>query len=184
MSIELTCPVCDRFLVENNICPNCETNLSTYGMLASLPQYTPIKTENRRRIVPVWLPIGIVVLFLLLGLSLGYASNFIITQQPPTTKHSSDVANLILETNIDKPILPIAKTPPIVAQLKPSFCGGFNYTVRRGDSLSLIAQRFYGNSNYWLLISKVNSHIQGSENSIDINDSLLIPNLKSNCLNS
>ena len=184
MSIELTCPVCDRTIVKDNICPNCETDLSTYGMLANLPQYTPAKTENKRRIIPIWLPIGIAVLFLLLGLGLGYASNSLIAKQPQTTQTSTDIANSILETNIDKQILPVAKIPLKIAKSKPNSCGGFNYTVRRGDSLSLIAKRFYGNSNYWSLISKVNPNIQGSENLIEINDSLLIPNLKTACLNS
>ena len=184
MTIELICPVCDRAQIEDNICPNCETDLATYKMLASLPQSTPIKTESKRRMVPIWLPVGIAILFLLLGLSLGYVGNSSIAKQPSTTEHSNNIANSISEINPDRAILPIAKTPPIIAKSKPSFCGGFNYTVRRGDSLSLIAKRFYGNSNYWLFISEANPNIQGKENLIDLNDLLLIPNLKTACLNS
>ena len=184
MSIELICPVCDRTIVEDNVCPNCETDLSTYGILASLPQYTSVKTETKRRIIPIWLPVGIAVLFLLLGLGLGYASNSLVAKQPQTIQPPIDIANLTLETDVDKQILPIAKIPPKIANSKLSSCGGFNYTVRRGDSLSLIAKHFYGDSNYWLLISEVNPNIRGSEDLIDINDSLLIPNLKTACLNS
>ena len=56
--------------------------------------------------------------------------------------------------------------------------------VRKGDSLSLIASRFYGDFNFWSLISDANPQIQGRENSIEIGEVLLVPNLKANCLES
>ena len=177
MSIKLTCPICERSQIEYKICPNCETDLSTYGLLASLPRCQPRKVETKKRIIPIWLPVGIAVLFLLLGLSLGYASNSLIAQPPSTIQFST--------TAVDPTLAASDRALPIAKVAKPKLdCGGFNYIVRRGDSLSAIAHRFYGNSNSWLLISAANPSLQGSENFIDLNDSLLIPNLKTSCLNS
>ena len=177
MSIELTCPVCERSQIEHKICPNCETDLSTYGLLASLPPCQPTKVEAKKRMIPIWLPVAIAVLFLLLGLGMGYAGNSLIAQPPSIVQPTTTTAAPTLAAS-DR-ALPIAKVA------KPKLdCGGFNYIVRRGDSLSAIAHRFYGDSNSWLLISAANPSLQGSENLIDLNDLLLIPNLKTSCLNS
>ena len=110
-------------------------------------------------------------------MGLGYASNSLIAQPRLITQPTATTIDPTL-TASDR-ALPIAE----VAKPKPD-CEGFNYIVRRGDSLSSIAHRFYGDSNSWLLISGANPSLQGSENSIDVNDLLLIPNLKTACLNS
>ncbi len=38
--MKLTCPVCDRTSIEGNICPNCETDLSSIRLLMTLPKVT------------------------------------------------------------------------------------------------------------------------------------------------
>ncbi len=184
MSVEITCPVCERAQVEENICPNCETDLSVYGMLANLPVQTPLKTEERKRIIPIWLPIGVAILFLLLGLGLGLAGNSVIAKQQ-SQNTNADVATSISIPKIKSDVIvpAIAEIPKEKVKPQSNSCGGFNYTVRRGDSLSLIADRFYGNSNSWLLISKANPTIQGRESSIKIDELLVIPNLKNTCIN-
>ena len=176
MPIKLTCPVCERSQIEHQICPNCETDLSTFRVLASLPQCEPVAAKTKKRIIPIWLPVGIAVLFLLLGLGLGYASNSLIAKPPSVIQPSTTIESTSVVNNKALPIAEVAKQKPD--------CGGFNYTVRRGDSLSAIAHRFYGNANFWSLISAANSSLQGSENLIDVNDSLLIPNLETNCSNN
>ncbi|MDJ0594348.1 MAG: LysM peptidoglycan-binding domain-containing protein [Pleurocapsa sp. MO_226.B13] len=185
MSVKLTCPVCDRSQIETDTCPNCETDLSTYRMLAQLPVETPIETKEPKRNIPLWLPVGVAILFLLLGIGLGFAGNSVIARQQPQTTPTSNVSNPIPETKVEKEEL---VTSPVIAdrqkeaeppQLKS--CDGFKYVVRRGDSLSLIASRFYGDSNSLPLISNANPQLQGRENLIEIGETLLIPNREANC---
>ena len=183
MSVKLTCPVCERSQIETNTCPNCETDLSTYRMLAELPVETPVEIEEQKRTIPIWLPIGIAVLFLSLGIGLGFAGNSIIAKQQQTLP-TIDISTT--PTQIDKPTTPIISEKTIEKETEPKSksCGGFNYVVRSGDSLSLIASRFYGDFNSWSLISDANPIIKGRENAIEIGESLLVPNLETNCLNS
>jgi hypothetical protein len=49
-------------------------------MLAQLP----VEIEEQKPTIPIWLPIGIAVLFLLLGLGLGFAGNSVIAKQQQT----------------------------------------------------------------------------------------------------
>ena len=185
MSVKLTCPVCDRSQIETSTCPNCETDLSTYRMLAELPVETPVEIKEQKRTIPLWLPIGVAVLFLLLGLGLGFAGNSVIAKQQQQTIPTTDTSTSI-PTQIEKPTTPIIAEKTIEKETEPKSksCGGFNYVVRSGDSLSLIASRFYGDFNSWSSISEANSAIQGRENAIEIGESLFVPNLKTNCLNS
>ena len=185
MSVKLTCPVCERSQIETNTCPNCETDLSTHRMLAELPVETPVEIKEQKRTIPIWLPIGIAVLFLLLGLGLGFAGNSVIVKQQQSTP-TIDISSST-PTQPEELTTTIIADKPIEKETESSelkYCGGFNYVVRRGDSLSLIASRLYGNSNSWSLISKANPAIQGKENAIEIGESLLVPNLKTNCLNN
>ena len=183
MSLKLTCPVCERSQIETNTCPNCETDLSTYRMLAELPIETFVATKEQKRTIPIWLPIGIAVLFLLLGLGLGFAGNSVIAKQQQTAPANISTST---PTQIETTTTPIIAEKPTEEKIEPELkpCGGFNYVVRSGDSLSLIALRLYGDSNSWSLISDANPAIQGKENAIEIGESLLVPNLETNCLNS
>ena len=181
MSVKLTCPVCDRSQIETNTCPNCETDLSTYRMLAQLPVETTIQATELKRIIPIWLPVGVAILFLLLGIGLGFASNSVIArQQPQTTPTSTTVSNPVPET-VSPTVL---EKPQGVEKSESKSCGGFNYIVKKGDSLSLIASRFYGDTNSWSRIIDANPELKGRESSIEIGELLLVPNLENNCLNS
>ncbi|WP_319419714.1 LysM peptidoglycan-binding domain-containing protein [Pleurocapsa sp. FMAR1] len=186
MSVKLTCPVCDRSQIEDNTCPNCETNLSTYRMLAELPVETPVERKEQKRTIPLWLPVGVAILFLLLGIGLGFAGNSVIAkQQPKTTPTSTTASNQTSETKADQLVVSptVVEKPQGVEKSESKSCGGFNYVVRKGDSLSLIASRLYGDINSWSLISKANPAIQGRESSIEIGELLFVPNLKNNCQN-
>ena len=181
MSVKLTCPVCDRSQIETNTCPNCETDLSTYRMLAQLPVETPVQVTESKRIIPIWLPVGIAILFLLIGVSLGFAGNSVIArQQPQTTPASTIVSNPVPET-VSPTVL---EKPQGIEKSETKSCGGFNYVVRKGDSLSLIASRFYGDSNSWSRMIDANPELKGRESSIEIGEVLLVPNLQTNCSNS
>lgn len=178
MSVKLTCPVCDRSQIETNTCPNCETDLSTYRMLAQLPVETHTELKESKRNISIWLPIGVAILFLLLGIGLGFAGNSVIArQQQQTTPTSTNVSNPVPET-----VSPtVVQKSQEVEKSESKSCGGFNYVVRKGDSLSLIASRFYGDSNSWSRIIDANPVLKGRENSIEIGKLLLVPNLETNC---
>ncbi len=185
MSVKLTCPVCDRSQIETNTCPNCETDLSTYRMLAQLPVETPVEVKESKRMIPIWLPVSVAILFLLLGVGLGFAGNSVIArQQPQTTPTSTTVSNPIPETNSsDLVVSPtVVEKPQELEKSETKSCGGFNYVVRKGDSLSLIASRFYGDSNSWSRIIDANPELKGRESSIEIGELLLVPNVQNNCL--
>ncbi len=177
MLVNLTCPVCDRSEIEDNTCPNCETNLSTYRMLAELPVETSVERKEQKRTIPIWLPVGVAILFLLLGIGLGFAGNSVIARHTPT---SSTASNPIPETVSST----VAENPQGVEKSESKSCGGFNYVVRKGDSLSFIASRFYGDSNFLSQIIDANPELKGRENSIEIGEFLFVPNLATNCPNS
>ncbi len=52
----LTCPVCDRPEIADNICPNCETDLTLIRMLVELPIVQPQRF--------IWLFLSVVILCL------------------------------------------------------------------------------------------------------------------------
>ncbi|BAZ44482.1 hypothetical protein NIES4102_14920 [Chondrocystis sp. NIES-4102] len=173
MLVKLTCPVCDRSQIETNICPNCETDLSTYRMLAQLPLETSITVKEAKQNIPLWLPVSIAILFLLLGIGLGFGSNsFIAQQQSQNTSTSSTPPNPISETVSSTALNKSQETE------KSQACDGFNYVVQKGDSLSLIASNFYGDSNSWSWITDANPKLQGRESFIKIDEILLVPNRK------
>jgi LysM repeat protein len=150
-------------------------------MLVQLPVETSIKVKESKRIIPIWLPISVAILFLLLGISLGIAGNSVIArQQTQTTPTSTTVSNPIPETKSNESVV----SSTVVEKPESKSCGGFNYIVRKGDSLSLIAFRFYGDSNSWLPIIDANPELKGRESSIEIGELLIVPNLETNCTNS
>lgn len=174
MKIKLTCPVCDRPEIEDNICPNCETNLSLFRMLAELPVATEAveSAKRQRQNTTPWLPISIGIVLLILGIGLGASGNYLLSRQKPIAQTSTPTANA---TSIKT-----SSKPELLAQEKTT-CNGFYYIVLRGDSLSLIASRFYGDEAAWSFITEANPKIKGRENSLEIGEKLLIPNREESC---
>jgi nucleoid-associated protein YgaU len=60
-------------------------------------------------------------------------------------------------------------------------CGGFYYTIERGDTLTGIARRFYGDRGSLELITSNNPQLQGQLNQLEIGEVILIPNEENNC---
>ena len=118
-----------------------------------------------------------------MGLGLGFAGNSVIAKQPQIAKSSDSIASSTSKVKIEQPpvVPPVAAQTLLAEQPNSPSCNGFNYIVRKGDSLSLIASRFYGDSNLWPFISQANLTIQGRESSIEIGEELLVPNLDSSC---
>jgi hypothetical protein len=145
-------------------------------MLAQLPVETPVEAKESKRNIPIWPAVGVAGLFLLLGVGLGFAGNSVIARQQPQTTPTS--------TTVSNPIPNVAEKSKEIEQPQSKSCGGFNYVVRKEDSLSLIASHLYGDSNSWSWIIDANPELQGRESSIEINEVLLVPNRKTHCLNN
>jgi len=143
-------------------------------MLAELPIATEIVESDKlqRQNFKPWLLISTGIALLVLGLGLGAFSNYSLSRQEPIVQTSTPIANT---TSIQIP----SKSQPSVKE--ETACKGFYYTVRRGDSLSLIASRFYGDETAWSLITKANPKIQYRENSLEIDEKLLVPNREESC---
>ncbi len=178
MKSKLTCPVCDRPDIEGDICPNCETNLSSLRILSELPvmtQNVPTKKLDRANL-PFWVSVSIGILLLTVGISLGFSSNYLLS------KEQQSIAQTSMSTS--SPVLVERTTQSSSAQSQASSkdsCGGFYYTVQPEDSLSLIASHFYGNENFWSFIAQANPKIQNRENHLAINETLFIPNAVESC---
>ena len=114
MSVKLTCPVCERSQIETNTCPNCETDLSTYRMLAELPVET--LEAKQKQIIPLWLPVGAAVLLFLLGIGLGFAGNSVIARQSQITPSSTNISSSIPKNKPDRSVVTsvIAEKPPAI----------------------------------------------------------------------
>lgn len=161
MNTKLTCPVCSHPEIEGEICPNCQTDLSVVRMLAELPPSVPADAQLRK----AWVPVFVAILMLLLLIRLGFATNFWVSEKSPPTATSS---------NLPSPVTSNSQQPQGIGTY------GFRYTVRPGDSLSVIASRFYGNTDLWTLIVEANPSLKGRETSLEVGDVLLVPNLEEN----
>lgn len=175
MKTYLTCPVCDRPKIEGDICPNCETDLSLIRKLTELP-YAPVATPvpQKSPAIASWVPIGVAILILLLGIGLGAAGNSFYVQQ-------QDTAVATVSPPVETGVQSSEIAEPLSVIKIPQTCSGFYYTVRRGDSLSGIAARFYGDGSLWPQIISANPQLQGRENSLEVGDKFLVPNLEENC---
>lgn len=148
------CPVCQRQEIEGSFCPNCETNLTVFRVLADLPS---VKNTS----FPLWLSLTATVLSLVMGLGIFWVFS--------TYYHNLSQASTV-----------ITVTPPPVSKSTstPSCSAGFYYTVRSGDSLSAIAANFYGNLKQWGPIIEANPQLKARENLLRVGEVLLIPNSK------
>jgi hypothetical protein len=127
MSINLTCPVCDRPDVEGDICPNCETNLSTFRLLAELPIVEPNNDISSK--TKIWLLATIFAV----GIIFGATGEYLLFNQPPI---AINIPTSVIKTSAK--LVQSEFTYPCIDK--------YYYTVRKGDYLSRIALKLYGNS--------------------------------------
>ena len=69
---------------------------------------------------------------------------------------------------------PLAIQPKKIIKIKTR-ATPYYYTVKKGDALSSIAQRFYGKSQSWKKIYQANRNILKSPNNLKVGQKLLIP---------
>ncbi|WP_330202150.1 LysM peptidoglycan-binding domain-containing protein [Cyanobacterium sp. DS4] len=167
MTEKLTCPVCDRTEIDTNICPNCETDLSTIRLLKELPQIEEKDQKKSQKLLIITLA-SVLIMGLLVGNVTGYfvsRNNFNNRLQVINQENNQSVG--------------IAEKPEVI---KPelNWCGGFNYRVKSGDSLYMLGLRFYGDSDGWQLIFHANPSINDPKN-LQVGQVILIPNLTELC---
>lgn len=164
---KLTCPVCDRTEIEENICPNCETDLSTIRMLKELPflENKP-ESDNNKKLIYVLLIL--VLMAIIVGSFSGYliAKNNYNASLQAIKQEQNEQVNKVDNVEESKP--------------KLNWCGGFNYQIKSGDSLYMLALRFYGNGKAWHLITEANPSITSPQN-LEVGQVILIPNLVEFC---
>ncbi|MBD0388511.1 MAG: LysM peptidoglycan-binding domain-containing protein [Nostoc sp. C3-bin3] len=170
MKIKLNCPVCDYQEIEGDTCPNCDTDLSVIRMLQELPQ---VENPVRQVKIAKW-QLGVALLLLIIGIALGAISSFIFLQPQLHTLTVSSPNPVIS----DRP-KPSVNTAPVIAKEPPK---PITYTVKSGDYLSAIAEKFCGKGTSWQVMIKANPQLKGRENDIDVGDVLKIPNCKEGAL--
>ena len=166
MTIKLNCPVCGYTEVAGNNCPNCDTDLSLIGMLQQLPavETSTLKPNSRWQLLAA-------ILILLIGMGLGVLSSFLFIQPQILTANVTATNPIIIAT--PSPQTPIA---PKVSFEPPQ---PVTYTVKAGDNLSQIAEKFCGKES-WQVMVKDNPQLKGRENYIDVGEVFKIPSCKEN----
>lgn len=169
MNAKLTCPVCDRPEIEGEICPNCETDLSLIRMLLELPPASLAIAKpdsSEQKVTAPWFTPALVLLILFLGIALGVAGNVLSTS---FSQNSASTPTAIVVSN------------PVTALLPPCRTGDL-YTVKSEDTLSIIAERFYGDFKSYPLIAEANPILQERDNFlVRRGEVLFIPNREEAC---
>jgi LysM repeat protein len=190
MLSKLTCPVCDRKDVEGNSCPNCDADLTLVRILTELPpssaSYFPslLTTDQSRGVT--WLPYAIAGLMLVLGIILGAVGNNWFSQSSSIARNPNPTNQISQQPEPSSKPTPTVTTSPLPKQSVSNKedqnyvikDGGFEYTVKSGDTISLLAKRFYGDKDLWTLIVKANPSFENHVDLIEIGDVLFIPNIE------
>ncbi|AFZ59526.1 LysM peptidoglycan-binding domain-containing protein [Anabaena cylindrica FACHB-243] len=159
MNTKINCPVCGYQDIENNICPNCDTDLSLIRTLQELPL---IEKKSLKRKFSGW-TLAVALLMLIIGMGLGVGSSLIIVQSGlynATISNSNTTVVNSIKSTANKPV-----TQPNI------------YTVKPGDNLSLIALKLCGQGGTWEMIVKANPELEKRKNYyIDPGEELKIPN--------
>ncbi|HEY9812903.1 MAG TPA: LysM peptidoglycan-binding domain-containing protein [Candidatus Sericytochromatia bacterium] len=190
MLSKLTCPVCDRKDVEDNTCPNCDADLTLMRILAELPpsspSYFPSLLTTEQPGGAKWLPYALAGLILVLGIILGTIANNWFSQSSSISRNSNPSNQVSQQPESSSKPTPTITSSPLTNEPTSNSegqnyvikDGGFQYTVRPGDTKSLLAKRFYGDKDLWPLIIKANPSFQEHVDLIEIGDVLFIPNIE------
>lgn len=190
MTIQLTCQVCQHPNIEVNTCPNCETDLALVRMLMELPMVedeAEVSQASQAKHHSIHRPWKNALLFLLLGLVLGAVSTFALSpyssraQAPSNLITASALPSPILQSDAIANLLPSPSQTDNASEARRSACTGFRYTVRPGDSLTLMAWRFYGDAEQWIRIAEANPPIWQRTNGLEVGEEVLIPNKEAVC---
>ncbi|MFQ4144144.1 LysM peptidoglycan-binding domain-containing protein [Chlorogloeopsis sp. ULAP02] len=167
MNIKLTCHVCGYTEIEANHCPNCDADLSLIRMLQELPQAEKSSFSIR---FTAW-QLGATLFILIVGIGLGGLGSFLFLEAKTLNTTIKAPSSVVITTSIPKPS-PIP-SPASVETSKPT-----TYTVKSGDHLSSLAEKFCGKGTSWQVMLKANPQLKRRKNYIEIGEVLKIPNCK------
>lgn len=169
MTVKLNCPVCGYTELEGSNCPNCDTDLTLIRMLQQLPAIEtspPSKPNSRWQLLTA-------ILILLIGMGLGVLASFVFMQPQVITAEVTATSPVIVNT-------PNPSLTPIAPKVSFEPPQPVTYTVKAGDNLSAITEKFCGKETSWQVMLKDNPQLEGRENYIDVGEVFKIPNCKEN----
>ncbi|WP_071190679.1 LysM peptidoglycan-binding domain-containing protein [Trichormus sp. NMC-1] len=155
MNTKLNCPVCGYQEIEGNICPNCDTDLALIRTLQDLPQLKKPLSQSK---FSKW-TLTVALLMLMIGIGLGAGGSFLIVKSSP-----------FISTIVSTPKPSV--NSPVTLKQPPSII----YTVKPGDSLSLISEKICEKGTAWEVLVEANPLLEKRENYyIDPGEKLMIP---------
>lgn len=187
----LSCPVCGNPDVQKSKCSNCGTDLSVYRMLAELPPQEAKAVANQK-VSRRWIAVTL-GLVLVIGITnpflWGYGRELLISQlntqvaerQQEITGKLSRISQQ--QQELSEMLEEVAREQDLISTLQGDIegCGGFYYTIERGDTLTGIANRFYGDRGNLELITNNNSQLEGRLSQLEVGEVIFIPNEENNC---
>lgn len=159
----LNCPVCGYKEIQGNTCPNCDTDLSLIRSLTELPALERAGGVKFSK-VAIW-QVGVALLILIFGIGLGTLGSFLFLQPQLVSNKITSPPVAIKGDKIPNPPTPF-----------PHRKGGVQYTVKPGDNLSILTEKFCGKGNSWQVMVKANPQLQSHPNLIDVGEVLKQPN--------
>ncbi|MBD2777212.1 LysM peptidoglycan-binding domain-containing protein [Iningainema tapete] len=170
MTTQINCPVCGYTEIEGSNCPNCDTDISLLRMLQQLPHAEKPRQQVK---IATW-QLAAALLILVIGIGLGAIGCFLFLQPhvPRSTVNSpSPIA-------VSRPS-PTPTPNPTFESVKPQQTSqSTHYIVKPGDSLSKIAEHFYGDNRLWTSLVKANPKLKSRENFLEVGEPLIVPNRK------
>jgi LysM repeat protein len=157
MSSKLDCPVCGYKEIDSYVCPNCDTDLVLIRMLQGLPELEQPQQKPHSRKIAVW-QLVIAAIILLIGMGLGSLGSFLFFQPQQ-----------IAAITPNNPVVITSSPAPVTEE-------PITYTVKLGDSLSLITEQLCAKGTDWQVMVKANPQLKGRENYIDKGEVLKVPN--------
>lgn len=183
MTLSLHCPVCGYQEVPGDICPNCDTDLSTLRLLLTLPETPTVPPPTT---LSKWRTVLIVLFIALISTLMGASLAFTLGRIPEVSQ-ASDPLPTATPTGIPETPVPIVEPTAIavlpvdrdpVASELPDESDSDDpqlvyvlYRVESGDTLGGIASR-HGIPIEEM--TRINPQLQGREDQILVGESLFL----------
>ena len=143
-----TCPICGKpipdYLNQDVICPACNTDLSIYRTIDSIPE----KTLWRG-----WLYIAIVALVATIAIT---TTLFVSSATHKAQVRQLEAMNTALDDENTRLVADFTSLLTTEKELEKQLQQGFPYIIRKGDCLWLISKRLYGTGEQMQQIAEDN----------------------------
>ena len=170
MAEEITCPVCglEHISAEKARCPQCDSDLTCFKVLSSLPE-EPIREKNIQGMgFPVWVFIILFIGFITVIITnqFFWFTQFKILlrdQQSTLTDSMRSIAKTLedltqnrQEVIVNKPEVLHEEEPP---EKDPEEMYFWSYRVKDGDTLWSISKWYYGSGHYYPVLLEHNPYL-------------------------